>query len=238
MSDAMSIANSPAIWVCSAVIVSVVVVQSYLYMRLAKKNAQHMGISEADCKLAFRTGVVSSLGPAIACFVALVGLMATIGGPIAWQRLAIIGAAPTELAAVNAVTTAAGMQGVQLSDPNFSLSVLAATWWAMALNGCGWLIVTALFADKLEGIREKIGGGDSAWLGALSAAAMIGIFSYLTLNTIVAKLTFHLPQACAAFGSMVAMFACIKLSAKSPRLREYGLGIAIIVGLIAGSLAL
>lgn len=238
MNEVVQIANSPAIWLCSAAVVSMVVIQSVLFMRLAKKNASQMGISPEDCKLAFRTGLVSSLGPAVACFVALVGLMAVIGGPIAWQRLAIIGAAPTELAAANAVTVAAGLSVAQISDPAFTTSILAATWWAMALNGCGWLIFVALFADKLETMREKIGGGDTRWLSALSSAAMIGIFAFLTLNSVVVKLVVQMPQAFAALGSAATMFACIKLGEKIPRLREYSLGIAIIVGLIAGSLAL
>lgn len=238
MNEVVQIANSPAVWLCSAVIVSMVVVQSAFFMRLAKKNAAEMGISPEDCKLAFRTGMVSALGPAVACFVALVGLMAVIGGPIAWQRLAIIGAAPTELAAANAVTAAAGLSGAQISDPSFTLPLLAATWWAMALNGCGWLVFSALFADRLEVMREKIGGGDTRWLGVLSSAAMIGIFAFLTLNSVVVKLVVQVPQACAALGSAVAMFACIKIGEKMPRLREYSLGIAIIAGLIAGSLAL
>ena len=238
MNEIVEIANSPAIWACSAVIVTVVVMQSVLFLRLSKKNAAQMGISPEECTLAFRTGLVSAFGPAVACFVALMGLMATIGGPIAWQRLSIIGAAPTELAAVNAVTTAAGLSGAQITDPAFTLPILAATWWAMALNGCGWLIMCALFADKLETIREKIGRGDARWLGVMSSAAMIGIFAFLTLNSIVVKLVVQMPQVWAAVSSGVAMFICIKVGEKVPRLREYSLGIAIIVGLIAGSAVL
>lgn len=236
VSQVVAIANSTAVWVCSAAIVAVVVVQSILFVRLARKNAAAMGISPEDCALAFRTGLISSLGPAVACFVALVGLMATIGAPIAWQRLSIIGAAPTELAAVSAATAAAGLSGVQLSDPAFTMQALSVTWWTLALNGCGWLVMVALFADKLEVIREKVGGGDTHWLGVMSSAAMIGIFAFLSLNSIVVKMVLQMPQLWAAGASGAAMFLCLKLGETRPRLREYSLGIAIIVGLVAGSL--
>ena len=238
MNEIVEIANSPVIWACSAAVVLVVVVQALLYYRLAKKNAASMGMSEADCKLAFRTGVISSLGPAIACFVALVGLMAIIGGPIAWQRLAVIGAAPTELASATAATKTLGLESAQLTSPGFTMDALAVTWWTLALNGCGWLIVCTFFADKLETIREKVGGGDIKWLGLLSSAAMIGIFAYLTLSSSVANLEIRYPQLGAALASGVCMFACLKFSEKHPRLREYSLGAAIIVGLVAGSLCM
>lgn len=236
MPDIVAIANSPVIWACSALTVMVVVVQSLLYYKLAKKNAASMGISEADCALAFRTGIISALGPAIACFVALVGLMAIIGGPIAWLRLSIIGAAPTELAAATAATASMGLPSAQLSDPAFTLEALAVTWWTLALNGCGWLIVVALFADKLESIREKVGGGDAKWMGMLTAASMVGIFAFLTLNSIVSNMHVKFPQLGAAIASGVCMFACLKLSEKYAPLREYSLGVAIIAGLVAGSL--
>lgn len=238
MQDIVQIANSPIVWVCSALTVLVVVVQSLLYYKLAKKNAALMGISEEDCALAFRTGVISALGPAIACFVALVGLMSIIGGPIAWLRLSIIGAAPTELAAATAATASMGLPSAQLSDPAFTVEALAVTWWTLALNGCGWLLVVALCADKLETLREKIGGGDTRWMGTLTAAAMVGIFAFLTLTSIVSNMHVKIPQLGAAIASGVTMFACLKFSEKHPKLREYSLGVAIIVGLVAGSMCM
>ena len=236
MNEIVEIANSPVIWVCSSIVVLVVAVQAWLYYRLALKHAPDMGMSKEDCGLAIRTGVISCLGPAVACFVALVGLMAIIGGPIAWQRLSVIGAAPTELAVATAATKALGLESAQLTTPGFTMQALSVTWWTLALNGCGWLIVCALFADKLEAIREKVGGGDIKWLGVLSSAAMIGIFAYLTLSACVANLHVRLPQLGAAIASGVCMFICLKLAGKYPRLREYSLGIAIIIGLIAGSI--
>lgn len=238
MPDVVAIANSPIIWVCSALTVLVVVVQSLLYYKLAKKNAAAMGISSEDCALAFRTGIISALGPAIACFVALVGLMAIIGGPIAWLRLSIIGAAPTELAAATAATASMGLPSAQLSDPAFTLNALAVTWWTLALNGCGWLIVVALFADRLEEIREKVGGGDTKWLGMLTAASMVGIFAFLTLTSIVSNMHVKYPQLGAAIASGICMFACLKFSERHPKLREYSLGVAILVGLVAGSMCM
>lgn len=238
MPDIVAIANSPVIWFCSALTVMVVAVQSLLYYKLARKNAAAMGISEADCALAFRTGIISALGPAIACFVALVGLMAIIGGPTAWMRLSIVGSAPTELAAATAATTSMGLPSVQLSDPAFSMEALAITWWTLALNGCGWLIVVALFADKLESIREKVGGGDAKWMGMLTTASMVGIFAFLTLTSIVSNMHVKFPQLGAAVASGICMFVCLKVAEKYPLLREYSLGVAIIVGLVVGSLCM
>lgn len=63
-------------------------------------------------------GLTSAIGPALGVFVVMLGLMSAIGGPIAWQRLSIIGAAPTEL---TAATMAAQAQGLELGGQGYGL---------------------------------------------------------------------------------------------------------------------
>ena len=53
-------------------------------------------------------GLISAIGPALGVFIVMVGLMASIGGPMAWLRLSIIGAAATELSAANIGAEACG----------------------------------------------------------------------------------------------------------------------------------
>ena len=102
--------------------------------------------------------------------------MAAIGSPMSWLRLSIIGAAATELAAATNGATAAGVTFV---GEGYTLMILAVSWFAMALNGAGWLVSTGLFTPLLEDLRAKVSGGDIKWLGVMSAACSIGIFGYL-----------------------------------------------------------
>ena len=123
-------------------------------------------------KTAFRVGLISAIGPALGVFIVMVGLMTSIGGPMAWQRLSIIGAAPTEL---TAATLGAEAAGAELGGAGFTLKVMAVSWFVMALNGAGWLVVTGLFTPALENLRTKMSGGDSKWLVVMSGACSLGI---------------------------------------------------------------
>ena len=129
-----------------------------------------------------RIGLITAIGPALGVFIVMVGLMAAIGGPMSWLRLSIIGAAATELAAATNGATAAG---VTFGGEGYTLTILAVSWFAMALNGAGWLVSTGLFTPLLEDLRAKVSGGDIKWLGVMSAACSIGIFGYLNANSMI-----------------------------------------------------
>ena len=171
----------------------------------------------------------------------MVGLMSAIGGPMSWLRLSIIGAAATELAAATNGATAAG---VTLGGDGYTLEVLAVSWFAMALNGAGWLIFTGVATPGLEKLRDKLSGGDTKWLGAMSAACSIGIFGYLNANSIVTKGLNAEGGAAISTGNLTAVLAGALsmvlidklIVPKVPKIAEYSLGIAMIIGIAAAIL--
>ena len=159
--------------------------------------------------------------------------MSVIGGPMSWLRLSIIGAAPTELTAATYGAEACGLSG--LSDPGYNIQVLAVSWFAMALNGAGWLLFTGVATPGLEKIREKMSGGDMKWLSVMSASCSIGIFAYLVANLSIGKgglSDLKIGNAYACIGGAIFMILLGKfIVPKVPKLAEYSLGIAMILGI-------
>lgn len=235
--DYLQISNLPIMWVLCSFTVIIAAVQAVLFMRAAKKATNECNIDPEIPKKAFRVGLVSAIGPALGVFIVMVGLMSAIGGPMSWLRLSIIGAAATELAAATNGATAAG---VTLGGDGYTLEILAVSWFAMALNGAGWLIFTGVATPGLEKLRDKMSGGDSAWLGVMSAACSIGIFGYLNANSIVTKGFFNGGPAISAGNLYAVLAGALSMMAlgkwvtpKHPKLAEYSLGIAMIIGIAA-----
>ncbi len=224
--EILKIANEIGVWLAATPVVIVTAIQAMIYTRLARKTAKELNVSDEKCSKAFKTGLITAIGPVIAIFIVMVGMMSVIGGPISWLRLSIIGAAPTELTAAK---TGADAIGVTFGGADYDLNALATSWWTMAINGAGWLVFAGLFTHKLEGLRTKIGGGDIKWLAVLSSAAMLGVFGYLNSGDIKK-----------GGGGLVAvivggitMVIIVKLTEKLPQLKEYALGIAMLVGMFA-----
>ena len=238
--EILQVANEVGLWIIAVAIVAVVLTQSLLYARLSFKVAEQIKYPAAKCKEALKVGMVTAIGPSIAIFIVMVGMMSVIGAPITWLRLSIIGAAPTEL---TAATVGAQAVGVEFGSPEYDLHALSSSFWTMAINGTAWLVLTALFTHKLEDIRQKLGGGDTRWIAMLSVAAAIGCFGYLNANTIVGamrniqrEVALAAGPIYAVAGGLVSMIALLKVAQKKPWLREYTLGIAMLIGMFVAVL--
>jgi len=225
--EVLRVANSFGVWVIAAILICLVTVQSIMYYKLARTTATKIGLPKETCNIAFRTGMVTAIGPVIAIFVIMVGMMSVIGGPMSWMRLAIIGAAPTELTAAKVGSEAAGFQ---FGSPDYNLMALATSWWTMAINGVGWLLLVGLFSHKLDSLRDIIGGGNVKWLAMLSGAAMLGVFGYLNSGDVVSGGARLVAVVVGGLSMIVMIRFVIK---KLPVLKEYSLGIAMLVGMFA-----
>lgn len=235
MKEYLVVANNWMLWLSCLPVVAMVAIQAMIFVKKAKEAAPIVDLSESDVKKAFRVGATSAIGPALGVFVVMLGLMSAIGGPLAWQRLAIIGAAPTELAAAK---MAAQAQGVTLGGQNYGLINFANACWVMALNGSAWLLSTALFSDKFDNMSKKIAGGSSKKLGLFGSAAMLGAMGFLTINDINKGL--NLPKAdygyiACAITAAIAMVILEQIGKKFPKLVEFNLGIAMVIGMIGAA---
>lgn len=176
------VSNSPILWLLCGITVFISALQAALYIRQCGRMTKKAGIDPGIPKEAFRVGFISAIGPALGVFIVMVGLMASIGGPMAWLRLSIIGAAATELSAANIGADACG---VTLGSEQYTLVCLAVSWFTMALNGAGWLLFTGVATPSLETLRNKVSGGDMKWLVVLSGACSLGIFGYLNAGEVL-----------------------------------------------------
>lgn len=231
MNNVTEVSNSLPLWLSVVPVVIAVLCEAVIFTKKAKKAGKLVDLSEEDSKRAFRVGATAAIGPSLGVFIVMLGLMSAIGAPISWQRLSIIGAAPTELAAAN---MAAKAQNVTLGSDTYNLVNFANAAWVMALNGSAWLFTSGLFTDKLDKISHKVTGGDTKKLGILSVTAMCGAFGYFAVNEFVKGLEpGNAPIIAAVVASSLSMGLLTKLGKKYPKLGEFSLGLAMIIGMIA-----
>ena len=224
MRDYLEIANDPMLWVMAIPAVAMVGVQAYLFSKRALQASKTTNLSKEQCKKAFKVGAVSAIGPSLSVFVVMLGMMAVIGGPITWLRLSFIGAAPTEL---TAATIGSKAMGVEFGSPEYDVTAFASSVWTMTLNGCGWLIFCGFFTHKLDRLQDKVAGGDTKLMGQICGAAILGTASYLVISNSQAGID----RFVAALVAAVTMTLLDKVSVKAPKLKEYNLGISMLVGM-------
>lgn len=224
------IINSQLLWWICSISVMVVLAQGIAFFVLARKNADAMGVSRENCNKAFKTGIITAIGPAFSILIVMVGLMAVLGNPLTWMRLSIIVSAANELTTARIGADAAG---VTFGSPEYGTDALFVSWFGMALNGIGSMLGFVVFSGHLDKLRNKISSKNPKILAFVSGAAMAAIYGNLSS----AELKSGGPNLAAWAAAGVAMFILFKVSRRYTKLKEYNLGIAMIIGTIAGAIA-
>src|SRR5699024_12825352 len=72
-------------------------------------------------------------------------------------------------------TTAAGST---LGTANMTMEAFANAVWVMVVGSLGWIIVSALFTDKMGTFRDKVAKGNEAVLAVIATAGGLGSMGY------------------------------------------------------------
>jgi hypothetical protein len=233
MEQVMKIANSFPVWIIAALVIGVVIFQAIVFIRLASKTAPSVGLTTQEVKSVVRTGAISSLGPSFAIIIVAISLITFLGNPVTLMRIGIVGSAPIETVGASLGAQAAGSE---LGSSTFTEQAFTTAVWVMCLGGRGWLLFTALFTKSLGKFQEKIAGKrkNVQLLSIVSTAAMIGAFGYFGAGQMVKGLNETVVFIAAFLIMPVIIWASKKF--KMNWLREWSLGLVIVVGLSIGLL--
>jgi len=231
-------ANSPLMWLFCIPGVLLVVVQAVLFVRKALQSAPDAGVSKEQIRSAVKSSAVTSIGPSIVIVLGAVSLIASVGGPLAWMRLAYIGAVMYELPAANIGAAAAGST---LGTNDMTMAAFANAAWVMCVCCLGWIIISALFTDKIGTLQEKVAGNNKKVMAAISAGGCMGAFAYQCFTRLFPGtnlIDFTSPQV----WSMGAGMACIVVLSlyekkrKAKWVSQFGMTIAMVFGMLVGVL--
>lgn len=222
----LEIANDPWMWLMATPVVILTGAQGIIFAKKAfnASEAKVVNLTKEQCVKSFKVGAISAIGPSVSVFIVMLGLMAVIGGPLSWLRLSIIGAAPTEL---TAATMGAKAMGVEFGSPQYDINAFASSVWTMTLNGCGWLLFCGLFTHKLGALKDKVAGGDINLLIQISGAAVVATAGYLLTGHLIAGG----PRLYAGVTAAISMALLDIVSKKMPKIKEYNLGISMLIGM-------
>lgn len=225
--DAMKIANSIPMWLACALPVAFVILQAVLFARGAYKSGKKLGLNDKQMKKAMKSSAVTSIGPSIVVLSAMLSLLVSVGGPIGWMRLSMIGSVMFESIAAGFGTASVG---VQLGADTLTPLALDMAVWTMILGSIGWIIFSTISASRMDKVQHKISGGDPAKLMAISSAAIIGAFSSMSSSHLI-KLNKN-SVACVLGAAFMAILLTISEKKNIKWLKEWNLTISILAAMI------
>lgn len=222
--SALSVANSPVLWVCAVGVFLIITVQSLIYMRAAKKAAPAVELTERDLKTAFRVGAVTAIAPSLAVVLVALALLSVFGGPAVLVRIGLVGSAAYE---TGAGQTAAARAGATLGGEGYNAEIFALVFAAITLGGICWMLATLILTPLMRKGSKKADAANPLLMTLIPTAAMVAAFTSLGVTS-AAKSTMN---AVAFLASAVIMGIMLLAYQKTRKqwIREWSLGLTLLL---------
>lgn len=206
--DVMGIANGWPMWIACGIPVVFVIFQAVLFLKKAMGAGKEMGLTESQMKTAVRSSAITSVGPSIVVLSGMLVLLVTVGAPVGWMRLSLIGSVMFESIAAGLGTAAVG---VTLGTDPMTLEALTMAVWTMILCSIGWIIFATFSASRMDKIEHKVSKGNTGTLTSIASCAIIGVFAAMSASHLSKPLYLIAKRADAAAMSSAwhNMLSCI-----------------------------
>jgi len=163
--------NHPLLYILAGLCILVVILQSIAFFRRAYKRALELGYTKERLKKISITAAIFSIAPAVAIGIGIITLAGTLGIPLPWERLSVVGSIVYELSAATTAATAVGANlGESLNAQQFSTIA-----WTMTVGIAVGLFIIPVFCKKTTNALSKAEKKDKVWGGHLVNAIFFGL---------------------------------------------------------------
>lgn len=165
--------NHPVLYILAGLCIAVVIIQSIVFLKKAWKRALELGYSKAKLNKIVKSSIVFTIAPAIAIGIGIITLAPTLGIPLPWLRLSVVGSIVYELSAADTAASAMGISlGQKLTAQQFT--TIAFTMTTGIITG---LILIPLFCKKTVTGISNVGMKDKKWGEHFSNALFYGLIA-------------------------------------------------------------
>ena len=249
--------NHPILFVMAGILVAVVLAQSVFFLVKALRRSKELGMDQKKLRKTMVTAAVFTVAPAVAIVISVMVLSKTLGLPMPWLRLSVVGSMSYETVAANNALSAMGQSlgaGSALTAQQYVNVLLVMT--ISILLGI-WLV--PLIGKKLQKGMASLSNRDAKWADIFSNALFIGMIAaflgYVFCDVsrlwnadangmvtavvegeeVLYTATSGLIPVCVMAVSAVIMIACGLLMRKKgfKWLGEYALPISLVLGMAA-----
>jgi len=236
--------NSWPRYLISGVIILFVIAFSIFFMVRAWRAGVAIGMDKQKLRRAVTASATFSLLPSISILLGVIALAGSLGVPLPWLRLSVVGALHYETSVADIAAKSAGLSGL---DGNMTAEVFATIGLLMAVGIIWGVLCMALFGktycNRLQRSSTKKSGGksfgDSAmtamFIGLITAylGSYVGTLLQLKSGTLVVTGN-YLPLVTLAFAALaMAVFTFFSEKKKVAWLDNFSIAGSMLVGMTA-----
>lgn len=179
MTVLQTLSSAPMYLICGIIVLFVAAVCVFFMVR-AYKTGLAIGMDKARLKRTITASATFTVLPSVGILLGVIALSGSLGTPLPWLRLSVIGALHYETQVAEAAAEAVGLPGLSASAMTFDAFVTIALLmsfciiWGMVLS----VIFTKKYLNRLKTPKKSGGASKLAGFGDTAMTAMfIGLVS-------------------------------------------------------------
>ena len=167
--------NHPILFVLAGILVAVVLAQSVYFLVKAVKRSKAIGMDQKKIKKTIRTAAIFTIAPAVSIVISVIALSKSLGLPLPWLRLSVVGSLSYEAIAAENAVSAMGLSLGKITNLNAQQFVNIILVMTISILVGIWLV--PLISKKLLGGMSKLENRDKKWADIFQNAMFIGMIS-------------------------------------------------------------
>ena len=166
--------NHPLLFLIAGLLVLVVLAQSVYFLVKALRRSKALGMDQKKIRKTMISAAIFTVAPAVAIVISVMVLSKTLGIPLPWLRLNVVGSMSYETVAATNALNAMG-QTLGSSDLTAQQYVNVLTVMTVSIMLGIWLV--PLIGKKLQTGMKSLSNRDAKWADIFQNALFIGMIA-------------------------------------------------------------
>ena len=167
--------NHPILFLMVGFLVAVVLAQSVYFLVKALKRSKQLGMDPAKIRKTIKTAALFTIAPAVSIVISVIALSKSLGLPLPWLRLSVVGSLSYEAIAAENAVSAMGLTLGKIDSLTAQQFVNIALVMTISIMLGIWLVPA--IGKKLLGGMESLENRDKKWADIFQNAMFIGMIS-------------------------------------------------------------
>ena len=234
--------NHPILYVLAGLIIAAVLGQSLYFLLKALKRSREIGMDQTKIRKTIRTAAIFTIAPAVSIVISVIALSKTLGIPLPWLRLSVVGSLSYEAIAAGNALSAMGLELGKVDALTAQQYVNITLVMTISILVGIWLV--PLIGKRLLGGMSKLEAKDAKWSEIFQNAMFIGMiaaflgFVFCDVGMLwnpvegIRATTGLIPVAVMGVSALVMVILGLAMK-KWKWLGDYALPISLVLGMIS-----
>ena len=167
--------NHPILYVLAGLIIAAVLGQSVYFLLKALKRSKEIGMDQVKIRKTIKTAAIFTIAPAVSIVISVIALSKSLGIPLPWLRLSVVGSLSYEAIAAGNALSAMGLELGKVDALTAQQYVNISLVMTISILVGIWLV--PLIGKKLLSGMSKLEAKDAKWSEIFQNAMFIGMIA-------------------------------------------------------------